>query len=51
MGKCKKNKIPFTEYENIKSLYLSGSMNKRKLAFKYGVTPASIAKILKNIGI
>lgn len=50
-GRFGKNKIPLSEYENIKSLYLSGSFNKRKLAFKYGISPASMAKLLKRIGV
>lgn len=50
-GKCKKNKIPLTEYDNIKLQYLSGNINKRQLAIKYGITPSSMAKLLKRIGI
>lgn len=50
-GRYHKNKVPLSEYENIKSLYLSGNINKRKLAFKYGISPASMAKLLKRIGI
>ena len=50
-GRCRKNKVPLNEYKNIKSLYLSGMMNKRKLAFKYEITPSSMAKLLKRIGV
>ena len=47
-GRYHKNKISLNEYENIKSLYLSGSINQRNLALKYGVTPTSIDRVLKN---
>jgi len=50
-GRYKKGKVPKSEYENIKSLYLSGSMNQRKLAFKYGVTPPSMARLLIKMGV
>src|ERR1700675_2835422 len=30
-GRCIKNKVPLSEYETIRSLYLSGMMNKQKL--------------------
>lgn len=50
-GKCKKNKVPRTEYDSIKSQYLSVNISKRRPAFKYGITPASMAKLLKRIGI
>jgi group I intron endonuclease len=50
-GRYHKNKIPLSEYETIKSLYVSNTMNKRKLAFKYGVNPSSMGKLLKRIGI
>lgn len=50
-GRYNKNKVPFSEYENIKSLYLSGNMNQRNLAFKYGITPPSMNRLLKRIGI
>ena len=50
-GRYHKNKVPLNEYETIKSLYLSGSMNKRQLAFKYGINPSSMNKLLKRIGI
>jgi group I intron endonuclease len=44
-------KIPLTEYETIKSLYLSGDINKRQLAFKYNVSPTLMGRILKRTGI
>lgn len=50
-GRYHKNKVSVSEYENIKSLYLSGSMNQRKLALKYGITPPSMAKLLKKLGV
>ena len=50
-GRYHKNKVPLNEYENIKLLYLSGKMNQRKLAFKYGITPPSMSKLLKKLGV
>lgn len=50
-GRYHKNKVPLSEYETIKSLYLSGSMNQRKLAFRYGITPPSMAKLLKRLEV
>ena len=50
-GKCKKNKIPREEYDTIKNLYLSGTTNKRQLAFKYGINPSSMQKLLQRIGV
>lgn len=50
-GRYHKNKVLLSEYENIKSIYLSGSMNQRKLAFKYGITPPSMAKLLRKLGV
>lgn len=50
-GKCKKNKVPRTEYDAIRSQYLSGNISKRQLAFKYGIHPTSMTKLLKRIGI
>lgn len=47
----KKNKIPENERENIKSIYLSKTMNKRQLAFKYGVTPSSMGNYINRMGI
>lgn len=47
-GRHKKNKIPKNETENIKELYLSGTMNKRQLSIKYGVTACSMAKFIKK---
>jgi group I intron endonuclease len=48
-GKCKKNKVPKEEYNTIKNLYLSGTINKRQLAFRYGITPSSMQKLLQRI--
>lgn len=50
-GRYHKNKVHQNEHENIKSLYLSGSMNKRQLSFKYGINPSSMQKLLTRIGI
>jgi len=50
-GRYHKNKIPKEEYEIIRTLYLSGRTNKRQLAFKYGITPTSMSRLLKRIGI
>lgn len=50
-GECRKDKVPKSEYENIKSLYLSGEMNKRQMAFKYGINPSSMQKLLQRIGV
>jgi group I intron endonuclease len=50
-GKCKKHKVPKEEYDTIKSLYLSGNINKRQLAFRYGINPSSMQKLLHRIGI
>ena len=50
-GRYHKNKIPKEEYEIIRTLYLSGGTNKRQLAFKYGITPTSMSRLLKRIGI
>lgn len=47
-GRYKKNKIPKIEIENIKYLYLSGTMNKRQLSIKYGVTAGSMSKFIKK---
>lgn len=49
-GRGKPNKIPREEHKNIIDLYLSGTMSKRQLAFKYGVTPGSMSKFLKRNG-
>ena len=50
-GRYHKNKVPKEEYETIRGLYLSGSINKRQLAFKYGITPSSMQKLLQRIGV
>jgi hypothetical protein len=50
-GRYHKNKVPQEEYETIRGLYLSGSINKRQLAFKYGITPSSMQKLLQRIGV
>jgi len=50
-GKCKKNKVPKEEYITIKNLYLSGDINKRQLAFKYGISPSSMQKLLQRVGV
>ena len=50
-GRYHKNKIPKEEYNNIKNMYLSGNMNKRQLAFKYGINPSSMQKLLQRIGV
>jgi len=50
-GRGGKNKIPKTEHDSIKTLYVSGGINKRQLAFKYGVHPTSMGKLLKKLGI
>lgn len=50
-GRYKKNKIPENERENIKSIYLSKKMNKRQLAIRYLVTPSSMGKYLKKMGL
>ena len=49
-GRYHKNKVPKEEYETICKLYLSGTINKRQLAFKYGITPPSMQKLLQRIG-
>ena len=50
-GRYHKNKVPKKEYETIRGLYLSGSINKRQFAFKYGITPSSMQKLLQRIGV
>ena len=50
-GRFRKNKVALSEHETIRSLYLSGKMNQRKLALKYEITPPSMAKLLKRIGV
>jgi group I intron endonuclease len=50
-GRYKKNKIPENERENIKDLYLYKKMNKRQLAIRYQVTPSSMGKYLKKMGL
>ena len=50
-GRYHKNKIPKEEYCNIRDMYMSGNINKKQLAFKYGVNPCSIARLLKRIGL
>jgi len=50
-GRYHKNKISLNEYENIKSLYLSGNMNQKNLSIKYGVTPPSMYRLLKKLGV
>ena len=50
-GRYKKNKIQENDREIIKSIYLSKTMNKRQLAFKYGVNPTSMGKYLKKMGL
>jgi len=50
-GRYHKNKVSLSEYENIKSLYLSGEMNQIKLALKCGVNPISMSKLLKKLGV
>lgn len=49
-GRYRKNKIPKSDYETIKSLYLNKELNQRQLAIKYGVTAPSMAKMLKKLG-
>lgn len=50
-GRYHKNKVPINEYDNIKTIYLSGTVTKRQLASKYGINPSSMSKLLKRIGI
>jgi group I intron endonuclease len=50
-GRYHKNKVPKEEYETIRGMYLSGNINKRQLAFKYGITPSSMQKLLQRIGV
>jgi len=50
-GRYHKNKVPKEQYDTIKALYLSGTINKRQLAFKYGITSSSMQKLLTRIGI
>jgi hypothetical protein len=50
-GRHIKNKIPKNETEIIKSLYLLGTMNKKQLSIKYGVSPTSIDRFLKKQGV
>jgi len=50
-GRYHKNKVPKEEYETIKEMYLSGNINKRQLAFKYGINPSSMQKLLQRIGV
>ena len=50
-GRYRKNKIPKDECEIVMGLYLSGEMNKRQIASRYGVNPGSIGKYLKKCGI
>jgi len=46
-----KNKVPLKSYETIKSLYLSGEVNQRELADRFGINPSSMGKLLKRIGV
>jgi len=48
-GIHKKNKIPKSETETIKELYLLGKMNKKQLSVKYGVTPSSMGRFLNKL--
>ena len=50
-GRYHKNKVPKEKYDTIRGLYLSGTINKRQLAFKYGITPSSMQKLLQRIGV
>jgi hypothetical protein len=47
----KKSKIPESERETIKTLYLLEKMNKQQLSSKYGVTPTSMGRYIKRMGI
>lgn len=49
-GRHRKNKIPKEDAKTIVASYLSGMINKRQLALKYGVNPCSMAKFLKRNG-